>query len=63
MEPDEKKNTSCFIRILICQMICVAILMAGILVIRFCFKPTYRQLYAWYQRQVCVDTDIDEVLQ
>lgn len=50
-------------RLIIAQAVCVLIILSSVLVIKYFFKGTYKQLTKWYIDNVCVDTDINEVLE
>ena len=50
-------------KLIIAQTVCVLIIISSVLVIKYFFKGTYKQLTKWYIDNVCVDTDINEVLE
>lgn len=50
-------------RLIIAQAVCILIILSSVLVIKYFFKGTYKQLTKWYIDNVCVDTDINEVLE
>ena len=50
-------------RLIIAQTVCVLIIISSVLVIKYFFKGTYKHLAKWYTQNVCVDTDINEVLE
>lgn len=49
-------------RLIIAQTVCVLFIIFSVLVIKYFFKGTYKQLARWYNENICVDTDINEVL-
>ncbi len=64
MESQEnlKKPTERWIQVIITQCICVAIILATVLVTKYLFSDNYAQLKDWYTQNICADTDINEVL-
>lgn len=48
--------------LIIAQSVCVLIIISSVLVLKYFFKSTYLQVKNWYSQNVCVDTDINEVL-
>lgn len=61
-ETKSKKYKDRFIDIVITQLVTVALILISVLVIKYFFKTTYTELKDWYKDNICVDTDIDEVL-
>ncbi len=49
-------------RLIITQSICIGIIILSVLVTKYFFKGTYKKFVAWYNRNVTVTTDINEVL-
>lgn len=65
MENDEiltPKKRDCFPHIIITQSICVVIILLTVLVVKYFFKGTYNQVKEWYSQNICVDTDINQVI-
>lgn len=48
--------------LIITQSVCVLIIITSVLVTKYFFKGTYKKLGSWYKENVCVTTDINEVL-
>lgn len=48
--------------LIIAQSVFVLIIISSVLVLKYFFKSTYLQVKNWYSQNVCVDTDINEVL-
>lgn len=48
--------------LIITQSVCVLIIITSVLVTKYFFKGTYKKLDSWYKENVCVTTDINEVL-
>mgnify|MGYP006992207729 CR=1 FL=1 len=57
-----KNKSSQFANIIITQGICVLIILTSVVVIKYFFKSTYKELKSFYISCVCSDTDIKEVL-
>lgn len=65
MENDEiltPKKRDCFAYIIITQSICVVLILLTVLVVKYFFKGTYNQVKEWYSQNICVDTDIEQVI-
>ncbi len=62
MVPQEKKPFNCYFAIVITQCVCVVILLISLICIKYFFKGTYKQLKVFYEKEICSDTDINEVL-
>lgn len=52
-----------FTEIVITQCICVAIILISLLVTKYFFKGTYAEIKEWYNENICIGTDINEVLE
>lgn len=48
--------------IIITQAVCVSIILIGILITKYFFKSTYKDIKEWYEINIQNDTDINEVL-
>lgn len=51
-----------FSQVIITECICVALLIVSVFVCKYFFENTYSKVKTWYIENVCVDTDINEVL-
>ena len=49
-------------RLVITQTVCVLIIILSVITVKYFFKGTYKKLLYWYKENVCVGTDINEVL-
>lgn len=49
-------------KIIIAQSICVLIIILSILTTKYFFKSTYKKFVNWYNENVTVTTDVNEVL-
>ena len=61
-EKTKKTTFNCFSAIIITQCICVAIIIFALLGLKLCFKKEFLKARNWYIQNICVDTDINEVL-
>ncbi len=50
-------------QILLIEAVCVLILLAGVMAIKFFWKETFTDLADWYGQNICADTDVQEVLE
>lgn len=51
-----------FSQIIIVECICIALIIISIFIIKSFFKKTYNKLDVWYKENICVDTDLNEVI-
>lgn len=58
----EKGKTDAFVKIIILQCVLAVLIIATVLMTKYFFRGTYKELKHWYQENVAVDTDIYEVL-
>ncbi len=49
-------------KLVIAQSVCVLVIILSIVTIKYFFKGTYKKLLNWYTENICVTTDINEVL-
>ncbi len=49
-------------KLIITQTICVLIIILSVITVKYFFGGTYKKLLSWYSENVCVTTDISEVL-
>jgi len=49
-------------KLIITQTVCVAIILLSIITVKYFFKGTYKKLLKFYNENICVTTDINEVL-
>ena len=59
---EEKVKVDYLYKIVITQVICVVLIMACILVVKYFFKSTYIELKNFYEIYICDDTSVEEVL-
>ena len=60
---ESKNNSKNYIsRITLTQCICMIIILLSIFTVKYFFKGTYNELKEWYKENICIDTDINEVL-
>lgn len=57
----KKEYSSKFIEICIVQTICVAVLLIGVLIIKFFFEKSYAKFYKWYEVNLLDETVISEI--
>lgn len=50
------------LHIVLTQFICVAIILISVTVVKLFFKDCYDELKAFYTENICVKTEVDEVL-
>ncbi len=61
-ENKQKTTSNCFNAIIITQCICVTVIIFALLGLKLCFKKDFSKAKNWYIQNICVDTDINEVL-
>ncbi len=61
-EKQKNSTSNCFSAIIITQCICVTVIIFTILGLKLCFKKDFSKAKNWYIQNICVDTDINEVL-
>lgn len=62
-EISPKKSSIDYIyKIIITEILCVVIILAAVIVVKYAFKDTYKELKEWYETYICDETSIDEVL-
>jgi hypothetical protein len=49
-------------KLIITQAICVLIIISSVITVKYFFGGTYKKLLSWYKENICVTTDINEVL-
>ena len=49
-------------KLIITQAICVLIIISSVIAVKYFFGGTYKKLLSWYKENICVTTDINEVL-
>ncbi len=57
----ETKNNY-FLKIIICEIICVCLVLATVFVSKLFFKKEYDSFYSLYEKYAIPDTDIEEVI-
>jgi len=58
-----EKKESHFIRIIITECVFVFTVLLAVMVIKYFFKDSFTELSKWYKENVCVTTEINEVLE
>lgn len=58
----EEKRPNMYINIVITQLICVLLVTASVLVLKYCFKSDYKEVKAWYLKEITPTTTVSEVL-
>lgn len=58
-----KKPADSYAKIIIAQCICVGLIIITVLVTKYFFGSTYRKIKKWYDENICVSTDVNEVLE
>jgi hypothetical protein len=62
IDDDVKVKSERWISVLITRLICAGLIIITVLVIKYFFKDTYKDLKEWYEIYICDQTDVDEVL-
>lgn len=57
------KKPDYLFKIIITQLICVAVIIGICIGVKCFFKGTYRELKEWYLSEVCDETDVTQVLE
>lgn len=57
------KKREVYSKIVIIQSICVMIILISVFITKFIFKDTFLSVKELYKENVCVDTDINQVLE
>lgn len=50
-------------KIIIIEAVCVAIILLTVLTTKLFFKNTFSDIKKWYESNICIDTDINQVLE
>lgn len=58
----EEKRPNMYINIVITQFICVVLVLASVLVLKYCNKTEYKKVKVWYEREIIPTTSVSEVL-
>ncbi len=58
---DNKNET--FFKIIIVEIICVAVILLSVISVKYFFKSTYSEVEKWYKANITVDTDIKQVIE
>ena len=58
----EEKRPNMYINIVITQFICVVLVTACVLVLKYCFKSDYEKFKVWYLEEITPTTSVSEVL-
>lgn len=57
------KKRDMYLNIIIVQSLCVVVILASVLTVKYFFRGTYSKVKEWYSSNICVDTDINQVLE
>lgn len=57
-----QRTSERWIYVLITRLICMGIILASVLIVKYFFEDTYKELKNWYELYICDQTDINEVL-
>ncbi len=58
----DRKNET-FFKIIIVEIICVAVILLSVIAVKYFFKATYSKVEKWYKENIIVDTDIKQVIE
>lgn len=64
MENEEiiKNPFNCYFAILITQFITVLIIILSLLILKYFFKPTFKSINRFYEKNICQEVSIGEVI-
>jgi len=48
---------------IITQCVCIAVILLTVFAVKLFFKDTYKKAKYWYEKNICVDTDIASVIE
>ncbi len=57
---EEKKGM--YINIIITEAICVTVVLFSVLLLKYFFKPDYKEFKEWYNKKITADTRVEEVI-
>lgn len=57
------KKRDMYLNIIIVQSLCVVVILASVLTVKYFFVGTYNKVKEWYSSNICIDTDINQVLE
>lgn len=63
MEEREKTSADSYMKICIVQSVFVIVVILAVLVTKYFFKGTYAKIKNWYEENICVSTDVNEVVE
>ncbi len=63
MEEREKTSADSYMKICIVQSVFVIAVILSVLATKYFFKGTYQKIKNWYEQNICVSTDVNEVME
>lgn len=55
------KKRDNYLNIIVVESVCVLIILLSVFVTKLLFKNVYQSVEDWYNKNICVDTDINQV--
>lgn len=62
MKEKAKHKKSMFAAIILTQFICVLIIIAGVLAVKYTSRKTYKELSKFFADKMCDDTNVSDIL-
>lgn len=63
MEEKQKISADTYMKISIVQAAFVLAVILSLVITKYFFKNTYTQIKQWYEQNICVSTDVNEVME
>lgn len=66
MEEVEKiaeRPADSYAKIIAAQAVCVLLIIISVLIMKYFFGGTFKKIEKWYNENICVSTDVNEVLE
>lgn len=63
MEEKQKISADTYMKISIVQAVFVLAVILSLVITKYFFKNTYTQIKQWYEQNICVSTDVNEVME
>ena len=63
MEEKQKISADIYMKISIVQAVFVLAVILSLVITKYFFKNTYTQIKQWYEQNICVSTDVNEVME
>ena len=57
------KKRDNYLNIIVVESVCVLIILLSVFVTKLLFKNVYQAVEDWYNKNICVDTDINQVVE